>query len=170
MLTVNVSEASIGQLTELARGLFALETDLMDYHQPLEEIKNFSIHLWDNNFVSEGGALDEPWAALAPSTIKDRQKKGYNDQKLVRTQKLYDRFEELNNEGKVGLRTLDWTFTNGNDGFPVRHDEGYANPNPRGGGGPIPARNLWGYTEADVSLIVDEIEIYIMACINRRLG
>lgn len=167
MLTVTVSENAVAQLEQLARGLFALGTDLLDFHEPLEEIKSFSIHLWDNNFVDEGRTLGEPWKPLAPYTVKDRQRKGYTDQMLVRTQRLYDRFEQLNEEGRVGLNALEWTFTNGNDGFPVRHDEGYANPR---GGAPIPARNLWGYTARDENNIQREIEIYIEACINRRLG
>jgi len=168
MITITISPEVEESLTSLMRGLFELETRLMDMHEPLEQVKDFSKRLWDDNFLSEGATLGESWKPLAPATLADRKRKGYFDQKLVRTHRLYDRFEQLNEEGKVGMNAVEWTFTNGNDGFPVRHDQGYANP--RGRARPIPARNLWGYTARDMDVIEREIAMYIEACINRFYG
>lgn len=57
------------------------------------------------NFQQSGGLQTPPWLALKPSTLKDKQRKGYSSQPLIRTGHLRQSFRQFYDNEKAGVGT-----------------------------------------------------------------
>ena len=72
--------------------LLAIEHALEDMREPLEQIEGDIHRQTLAQFVSEGGALGDPWAPLDPSTVRDKTAAGdlFPGWPLVATGKMMD--------------------------------------------------------------------------------
>ena len=63
---------------------------LADFGPLLEELGEIMSEAQQDNFDSQGAVFGEPWAALSPSTLKEKERLGYPATSMVRTGTLRD--------------------------------------------------------------------------------
>ena len=63
---------------------------LQDFEPVLEEWEETLQSGEKENFASQGGFFGDPWAALAPSTLRNKAQQGFPATSLVRTGRLQD--------------------------------------------------------------------------------
>lgn len=75
---------------QVMRGFSRFTEGVEDYSKPFREILKDFHEIERKQFSSEGGYGGKKWAKLAESTLKDKQRKGYPFDILVRTGELRD--------------------------------------------------------------------------------
>ncbi len=65
--------------------------DALENFAPLlEELGDIMSEAQQENFASQGTAFGQPWAALAPSTLGEKARRGFSSEPMVRTGALRD--------------------------------------------------------------------------------
>jgi hypothetical protein len=80
VLTIEIDPAAVpdGDLSRVMDVLSDFAPVLLELGEVMGEAQR-------ENFASEGAAFGEPWAALAPSTVREKARLGFPSRPLVRT-------------------------------------------------------------------------------------
>ena len=157
MISIQISPASIVQITEAIAKLVAFKADAEDRSRPHEEIKQWMVTRWQDNFASKGGIYGG-WAANSADWPP-------SGDTLLNTGGTLASFTRQNEAGVVTTDATTWTFRNEGGGirggpYPVSHHTGY--PNPISDRRAIPARILWDVNGTDEAKSRQIMEDYLV--------
>lgn len=96
-ISVVINATAVGSaLATLARGLRSREVT----HRQI----GAQLFSWvQRNFDAEGGLATKPWAPLAPSTVREKDRRGWSPRKLIRTGNLRQSFAPFSDADQVGI-------------------------------------------------------------------
>jgi hypothetical protein len=81
---------------QFSRRLRGLDTDLKDFTKPLKRIADSLIKTFSTDvFSTQGGAVQESWAALSPYTLATKARKGYPLVPLIATGAMQKGFRSI---------------------------------------------------------------------------
>jgi phage gpG-like protein len=147
--------------------LTALGDSLHDFTDALTTLgETLILYFGQTVFVSQGEALGDPWAALAPSTVAEKEKKYPGRGTLVRTGELQNSFYD--DVTPLSLFVSNNAKTPGGQSLFEIHQLGTSGG--RGRGHNIPARHMIGVNASVVSMIETVIKADIDAKIASVYG
>ena len=97
---------TIEGVEEVGQRISYIGSRIKDFTEPLKEIGEYMLKAFNKNFTKQGSHFQQRWQDLAPSTIADKIRKGYDGQPpMVRTGKLRDNFRYKIGGGLLGALT-----------------------------------------------------------------